>query len=40
MIILKTNIGDIEIELESKKAPITSKNFISYVKDNFFNNLR
>ena len=38
MIILKTNIGDIEIELESKKAPITSKNFISYVKDNFFNN--
>lgn len=38
MIILETNMGDIEIELNPEKAPITSENFINYVKDDFFNN--
>ncbi|BAS68279.1 peptidyl-prolyl cis-trans isomerase B (cyclophilin B) [endosymbiont of Bathymodiolus septemdierum str. Myojin knoll] len=36
MIILKTNMGDIHIELDAKNAPITSKNFIDYVKSGFY----
>jgi peptidyl-prolyl cis-trans isomerase B (cyclophilin B) len=36
MIILKTNIGDIHIEVDEKKAPITAKNFINYVKNGFY----
>lgn len=36
MIILETNIGNIYIELSTKKAPKTSKNFIAYVKDGFY----
>lgn len=36
MITLNTNIGDIEIEIDSEKAPITSNNFIEYVKEGFF----
>lgn len=37
MITLKTNHGDIVIELDEEKAPITSANFIQYVKDGFYN---
>ncbi|MCW8891089.1 MAG: peptidylprolyl isomerase [Sedimenticola sp.] len=37
MITLKTNQGDIVIELDEEKAPITSANFIQYVKDGFYN---
>jgi len=33
---LKTNLGDIIIEVDDKKAPVTAKNFISYVEDKFF----
>jgi len=36
MITLKTNYGDIQIELDDKKAPITSKNFIEYVEQGFY----
>ena len=36
MIILKTNMGDIHIELDAKNAPKTSKNFIAYVKSGFY----
>jgi len=36
MIILKTNYGDIRIELDNEKAPITSKNFIEYVEQGFY----
>lgn len=32
MILMKTNMGDITIELETEKAPVTSANFIEYVK--------
>lgn len=34
---LDTNFGKIVIELESEKAPVTTENFISYVKDEFYN---
>lgn len=37
MIILKTNYGDITIELDLKNAPKTAENFLSYVKNGFYN---
>jgi peptidyl-prolyl cis-trans isomerase B (cyclophilin B) len=37
MITLKTNMGDIVIELDEEKAPVTSANFTQYVEDGFFN---
>lgn len=36
MIIIQTNMGDIELELFEDKAPITTKNFISYVNAGFY----
>jgi peptidyl-prolyl cis-trans isomerase B (cyclophilin B) len=37
MIILKTNLGDIKIELNFDKAPLTAKNFQQYIEDGFYN---
>jgi peptidyl-prolyl cis-trans isomerase B (cyclophilin B) len=37
MITLKTNLGDIKIELDADKAPISAKNFQQYVEDGFYN---
>ncbi len=37
MVILKTNYGDITIELDYDKAPKTAANFAQYVKDGFYN---
>lgn len=37
MILLKTNHGDITIELDHEKAPVSAKNFEQYVKDGFYN---
>jgi len=37
MIILQTNMGDIRLNLDAEKAPITVKNFINYIEDGFFN---
>ncbi|WP_430462408.1 peptidylprolyl isomerase [Thalassolituus sp. LLYu03] len=36
MILLKTNFGDIKIELNHEKAPKTAANFESYVKKGFY----
>ncbi|WP_197466421.1 peptidylprolyl isomerase, partial [Oleiphilus sp. HI0080] len=36
MILLKTNYGDIKLELDHENAPVTAKNFESYVKDGFY----
>ncbi len=36
MVILKTNYGDITIELDFENAPKTAENFIQYVKDGFY----
>jgi peptidyl-prolyl cis-trans isomerase B (cyclophilin B) len=38
MVTLKTNFGDIKLELFEDKAPKTVANFISYVEDGFFDN--
>ena len=36
MIILETNMGDIHINVDVEKAPISAKNFTDYVEDGFF----
>ena len=36
MVVMSTNYGDITIELFSDKAPISTENFLSYVKSDFF----
>jgi len=38
MVTLKTNFGDITLELFEDKAPKTVANFISYVENGFFDN--
>lgn len=38
MIQMETNFGSISIELDDEKAPVTAKNFRSYVQDGFFEN--
>ncbi|WP_028021893.1 peptidylprolyl isomerase [Enterovibrio calviensis] len=38
MIIFTTNYGDIEIELDMDKAPVTSKNFMQYCQEGFYEN--
>lgn len=37
MITFKTTLGDIKIELDFDKAPITAKNFQQYAEDGFYN---
>ncbi len=37
MILFKTNLGDIKIELDFDNAPVTSQNFQQYVEDGFYN---
>ena len=34
-----TNLGNFEIELYPKEAPVTVENFTQYVDDNFFENV-
>ncbi|WP_109441737.1 peptidylprolyl isomerase [Acinetobacter haemolyticus] len=36
MVEMKTSMGNIEIELFDDKAPVSAKNFESYVKSNFY----
>lgn len=36
MIILKTNLGEIHIELDFENTPKTAENFVSYVKNGFY----
>ncbi|MBI3986920.1 MAG: peptidyl-prolyl cis-trans isomerase [Lentisphaerae bacterium] len=36
MVLMKTSMGDIKLELFDDKAPETVKNFLSYVDDKFF----
>lgn len=35
-LLMKTNFGEIKIELDDEKAPITAANFIDYVKSEHF----
>lgn len=36
MIILQTNMGDIHVNVDAEKAPISAKNFIDYVNNGFY----
>lgn len=36
---LKTNMGDITVELNEMKAPISVKNFLTYVDEGFYNGI-
>ncbi len=38
MITIKTNHGDIQVELFDEKSPITCENFRQYIEDGFFSN--
>ena len=37
MVKMETSLGDVEIELNQEKAPISVANFLKYVDDGFFN---
>jgi cyclophilin family peptidyl-prolyl cis-trans isomerase len=39
VVIMETNMGSIEIELNEEKAPLTVKNFLRYVDEKFYNGL-
>ncbi|HTF92194.1 MAG TPA: peptidylprolyl isomerase [Verrucomicrobiae bacterium] len=39
VVLLSTSMGNIRIELDATKAPITSKNFVDYVNDGHYNGL-
>ncbi|HEM8181111.1 TPA: peptidylprolyl isomerase A [Providencia rettgeri] len=34
---LVTSAGDIELELNSKKAPVTTENFVQYINEGYYN---
>ncbi|HET7314537.1 peptidylprolyl isomerase [Salinisphaera sp.] len=36
MVIFKTNLGDIHIDVDEHNAPITAENFLAYVRDGFY----
>ena len=36
VVVMKTSMGDIKIELDEAKAPISTANFIGYVNDKFY----
>ncbi|MDR1997925.1 MAG: peptidyl-prolyl cis-trans isomerase [Candidatus Margulisbacteria bacterium] len=38
VVILKTGVGEIKIELYPDKAPVTVQNFLAYVQDGFYEN--
>lgn len=37
-VVIKTNIGNIEVELNQKQAPLSTANFLSYVDSGFYKN--
>ena len=39
IVVLQTNYGNIEVELYTEKAPITTENFLSYVREGFYDGL-
>lgn len=36
MVIFKTNLGDIHIEVDEANAPLTADNFLGYVREGFY----
>lgn len=38
-VLIQTSMGDIEVELDSEHAPITTKNFLDYANSGYYGNL-
>src|SRR6476620_6397840 len=38
VVVIETSLGNIKVELNEDKAPITVKNFLSYVEDKHYDN--
>jgi cyclophilin family peptidyl-prolyl cis-trans isomerase len=38
-VVMETSLGNIEIEVDGEKAPISAKNFLQYVDDKFYDGL-
>ncbi len=36
MVLMSTSLGDVKIELDAEKAPVTVQNFLAYVNDKFY----
>jgi cyclophilin family peptidyl-prolyl cis-trans isomerase len=36
VVVIETSVGDITVELDAAKAPISVENFLGYVKDGFY----
>jgi peptidyl-prolyl cis-trans isomerase A (cyclophilin A) len=36
MVLMSTSLGDVKIELNEEKAPVSVKNFLAYVNDKFY----
>lgn len=36
VVLIKTSLGDIKVELNAEKAPVTVKNFLDYTQENFY----
>jgi len=39
VVILSTSVGDIRIQLDAEKAPVTTGNFLEYVNDGYYDGL-
>lgn len=39
MVKIETSLGDVTVELDPEKAPITTENFLKYVEDNYYDSL-
>jgi len=39
VVIMSTTMGDIRIELDAEKAPVTTKNFLDYVSEGFYDGM-
>jgi peptidyl-prolyl cis-trans isomerase A (cyclophilin A) len=39
VVVLDTSMGEIVLELDAEKAPVTTENFLKYVDDKFFDDL-
>lgn len=39
VVAMATSVGTVRIELDAQKAPITTENFLAYVKDGFYDGL-
>ncbi len=37
-VVLTTSVGNIELALDSQKAPVSTKNFVYYVNSGYYNN--